>query len=127
MLDDLLRIEREFNQALDEAGSDSDAVEAIRVRYLGRKAELTGIMKKLGALSKEERPAAGKAINVLKQKVAARLGLGSVLLGTPLQWTYALPAVGIWLAVVVAIALAASTVAARAAVNLTVREALAYE
>ena len=73
MLDDLLRIEREFNQALDEAGSDSDAVEAIRVRFLGRKAELTGIMKKLGALSKEDRPAAGKAINILKQKVAARL------------------------------------------------------
>ncbi len=73
MRGDLARIERDFNQALDKAGSDPDAVESVRVTYLGRKAELTGLMKKLGVLPAEERPAAGKAINILKQKVAKAL------------------------------------------------------
>jgi putative ABC transport system permease protein len=54
-------------------------------------------------------------------------GLGTVLLGTPLLWTYELSAVWIWLGVVLAIALVASSVAARSAVGITVREALAYE
>lgn len=42
-------------------------------------------------------------------------------------WTFALPAVWLWLAAVLLIAAAASLLAARAAVQLSVREALAYE
>ncbi|NTU78368.1 MAG: FtsX-like permease family protein [Chloroflexales bacterium] len=52
-------------------------------------------------------------------------GLG--LLNTPLTWTYALPAVAIWLGAVLLIALVASLLPARSAVRLTVREVLAYE
>ncbi len=53
------------------------------------------------------------------------IGIG--LLNAPLIWTYALPAVGLWLVLVLLIALLASLLPARSAVRLTVREVLAYE
>jgi phenylalanyl-tRNA synthetase alpha chain len=66
---DLERIEREFAEALSVAGDDSRSIDGVRVRYLGKKGELTGLMKRLGALGPEERPAAGKAINSLKSRL----------------------------------------------------------
>jgi phenylalanyl-tRNA synthetase alpha chain len=69
----LERIEREFDRDLSEAAGDPAAVEAVRVRYLGRKGTLTALMKGLSALSPEERPAAGKAVNELKQRVGLEL------------------------------------------------------
>lgn len=54
-------------------------------------------------------------------------GIGVNLLGSGLIWTYALPAVLIWLGVVLSLAVIASRMPARAAVQLTVREVLAYE
>jgi putative ABC transport system permease protein len=52
---------------------------------------------------------------------------GKGLLNSPLIWTYALPAVAMWLGIVLLIAAVASLLPARAAVRLTVREVLAYE
>jgi phenylalanyl-tRNA synthetase alpha chain len=49
--------------------SDLGALDAVRVRYLGKKGELTARMKGLGALSAEDRPAAGQEINVAKKAV----------------------------------------------------------
>ena len=40
-----------------------------RVLYLGKKAELTALLKSLGKLSKEERPLMGEAINVAKVEI----------------------------------------------------------
>ena len=56
--------------ALEEiqSASDLDALDAMRVSYLGKKGILTEQLKSLGKLSKEERPAAGQEIN--KAKVA---------------------------------------------------------
>ena len=73
MRDELERIERTFAEALSAAGSDTQAIDAVRVRFLGKKGDVTGLMKRLGALSSEERPAAGKSINTLKQRVSAAL------------------------------------------------------
>jgi len=66
---DLERIEREFAEALSAAGDDSRSIDGVRVRYLGKKGELNGLMKRLGALGPEERPAAGKSINSLKSRL----------------------------------------------------------
>ena len=52
---------------------DLAALDAVRVTYLGKKGELTARMKTLGALSAEERPAAGQAINAAKQTVNAAI------------------------------------------------------
>lgn len=52
-----------------EGVSDIAALDEIRVIYLGKKGFFTEQMKGLGALSAEERPAAGAVINQAKQQV----------------------------------------------------------
>jgi phenylalanyl-tRNA synthetase alpha chain len=67
------RIRRQFDEDLAGAG-DPDAVEGVRVRYLGRRAgELTALLKDLRDLPPAERAAAGKAVNDLKRHVEAAL------------------------------------------------------
>ncbi|MCF5837945.1 phenylalanine--tRNA ligase subunit alpha [Aeromonas veronii] len=52
-----------------EGVSDIATLDEIRVKYLGKKGFFTEQMKGLGALSAEERPAAGAVINQAKQQV----------------------------------------------------------
>lgn len=73
MRESLSRIEREFADALTGAGSDARALERVRVRFLGRKGHVTALMKQLGGLASEERPAAGARINDLKRSIQERL------------------------------------------------------
>jgi phenylalanyl-tRNA synthetase alpha chain len=48
-------------------------LDAVRVRYLGKKGEITAQLKQLGTLAPAERPAAGEAINRVRDAVAAAL------------------------------------------------------
>jgi phenylalanyl-tRNA synthetase alpha chain len=48
------------------SAADLPALEHLRVEYLGKKGKLTALLKGLGALSVEERPAAGAKINEIK-------------------------------------------------------------
>ena len=48
-------------------------LEQAKAKYLGKSGSLTEALKGLGRLSNEERPAAGAAINVVKQAVEAAL------------------------------------------------------
>ena len=52
---------------------DSRQLEAIRVNQLGKKGELTQLLKGLGKLSAQDRPAAGAKINAAKQQVFAAI------------------------------------------------------
>ena len=52
-----------------EAAADPAALDLVRVRYLGKKGELTDLLKALGKLPAEHRPAAGAEINIAKQLV----------------------------------------------------------
>ena len=56
------------NKAVNSA-ADAAALDDIRVEYLGRKGQLTSLLKGLGKLSPEERPGAGARINVVKRQV----------------------------------------------------------
>jgi phenylalanyl-tRNA synthetase alpha chain len=49
------------------------ALDQARVQYLGANGKFTALLKQLGALPKEEKPAAGKLINVAKQELEAAL------------------------------------------------------
>jgi phenylalanyl-tRNA synthetase alpha chain len=69
----LERIEREFADALATAGDEAASIEAVRVRYLGRKGEVTGLMKQLGGLPAAEKPAAGQSINALKRQIQSAI------------------------------------------------------
>ncbi|OFI06144.1 phenylalanine--tRNA ligase alpha subunit [Clostridium acetireducens DSM 10703] len=56
------------NSALEElkkAANISD-IEKVKVKYLGKKGELTSVLKSMGKLSKEERPVIGKLANEIK-------------------------------------------------------------
>ena len=52
-----------------EAADSLDSLDQIRVSYLGKKGELTSLLKTLGSLPAEERKAAGQDINKAKQAV----------------------------------------------------------
>ncbi len=56
------------------AAEDNAALEQLRVEYLGKKGHLTALLKGLGKLSAEERPAAGAEINEAKQALQALIG-----------------------------------------------------
>ena len=55
------------------ACADMPALENAKAKYLGKTGVLTDALKGLGKLSNEERPAAGAAINVVKQAIEAAL------------------------------------------------------
>ena len=48
---------------------DVDSLEALRVKYLGKKGELTGILRQMGRLSAEERPVMGQFANKLREDI----------------------------------------------------------
>ena len=55
------------------AAEDTAALERVRVALLGKKGELTALLKSLGQLEPQDRPAAGQRINALKQNVASAI------------------------------------------------------
>jgi len=55
------------------AAADERALELMRVEYLGKKGQLTELLKGLGKLAPEERPAAGERINQIKQQIQQAL------------------------------------------------------
>ena len=52
---------------------DVDSLEALRVKYLGKKGELTGILRQMGRLSAEERPVMGQLANQLRADIEAAI------------------------------------------------------
>ncbi|MBR6267893.1 MAG: phenylalanine--tRNA ligase subunit alpha [Selenomonadaceae bacterium] len=50
-----------------------EALNEIRVKYLGKKGELTGILRGMGKLSPEERPKAGKIVNEARSELEGLL------------------------------------------------------
>ncbi len=52
---------------------DLATLDNVRVEYLGKKGQITALLKGLGKLSNEERPAAGAKINEAKQAVQAKI------------------------------------------------------
>jgi phenylalanyl-tRNA synthetase alpha chain len=55
------------------AAADVNALDSVRVEYLGKKGSLTAILRGLGQLSAEERPAAGKVSNEVRVALEAAI------------------------------------------------------
>ena len=68
-------LERLQQTVEQELGSieDKQALEALRVRVIGKKGELTALLRGMGQLTPEERPAAGQMINEVREKLTAML------------------------------------------------------
>ena len=65
-------IREEFDKALEQV-SDSQAAEQLRVSFLGKKGQLTQVLKGMGGLTAEERPVIGKIANDVRSHMESRL------------------------------------------------------
>ena len=52
---------------------DQETLESLRIRYLGKKGELTGVLRQMGKLSAEERPQMGQLANQLRAEIEANI------------------------------------------------------
>ena len=72
LIGELQALEAEGAKAVRGADG-AEALEALRIEYLGRKGRLTGILRRLGELGPEERPAVGAEANRVKDALSALL------------------------------------------------------
>ncbi len=80
MKEQLNQIRQEAERLLREA-ERTETVEELRVRFLGKKGELTAILKQMGGLSAEERPAIGQLANEVRAKIEAGVAARAKELG----------------------------------------------
>ncbi len=76
MKEQLAKIRAEALSAF-ESVKDSAALDELRVRYLGKKGELTAVLKQMGRLSAEERPAMGALANEVRAALETALDTAS--------------------------------------------------
>ncbi len=66
MKETLLKIKTDALKALSDTSAD---VEALRIQYLGKKGELTAVLRGMGKLSAEERPVIGQLANEVRAAI----------------------------------------------------------
>ncbi len=76
MKEQLAKIRAEALSAF-ESVRDSAALDELRVKYLGKKGELTAVLKQMGRLSAEERPAMGQLANEVRAALEGALDAAS--------------------------------------------------
>jgi phenylalanyl-tRNA synthetase alpha chain len=72
MIDRIAEIKQEAEAAIQTATS-TDALEQVRVRYLGRKADLPNMLRQVATLQPEQRGPTGKAANEARQELEERI------------------------------------------------------
>lgn len=72
MKQQLEAIKIEAQKALEQANLQQD-IENLRIKYLGKKGELTAILKQMGKLSAEERPVMGQLANEVRSFIEQKL------------------------------------------------------
>ena len=68
----LEQIKQQALSALDVADTPA-TLDEVRVKFLGKKGELTAVLKQMGKLSAEERPIMGQMANAVRAEIEARL------------------------------------------------------
>lgn len=71
MKDQLLELEERAIEEI-EAVHDLSELEKFRIKYLGKKGQVTSFMKNVGGLAPEERPKIGKLANLVKTNLSQR-------------------------------------------------------
>ena len=66
------QLRQEAESGIRAAGSSAE-LEELRVRYLGRRSELTGVLRSIGELSPEERGPVGQAANAVRSALESLL------------------------------------------------------
>jgi len=70
----LSKIAIEASQAVETANSVAE-LDVVEIEYLGRKGQLTGLLRLIGTLPPEEKPAFGEAVNKRKDELVEKLSL----------------------------------------------------
>ena len=68
MKEQIAKIREDAIQKIKDV-KDLQTLNEIRVKFLGKKGELTAVLRGMGALSAEERPKIGELINLTKQEI----------------------------------------------------------
>lgn len=79
MREQLEQIRAEAEAAMENATSLQE-LDAVRVKYLGKKGELTAVLKTMGKLSPEERPKVGQMANEVREVITAGIDRRNELL-----------------------------------------------
>ena len=66
-------LEKIRKEALDALSSPSAEIEELRIRYLGKKGELTAVLRGMGKLSAEERPVVGQLANEVRAEIEKKI------------------------------------------------------
>ncbi len=82
----LEKLKKMQSEALEEiASAGMSAIQDLRVKYLGKKGELTQILRGMGALSPEERPIMGQAVNDCKESILSKIEERTRMLSAQIQ------------------------------------------
>ena len=77
-------MKEKLNQIRDEAlaaiSAQNADLEQIRIKYLGKKGELTAVLRGMGALSAEERPIIGQVANEVRAEIESALSSATQIL-----------------------------------------------
>ena len=65
MKEQILKIKQNSIEEIEKA-EDLKELNEIRVKYLGKKGELTAVLRGMGSISPEERPIIGELVNEVK-------------------------------------------------------------
>ncbi len=68
MQNNIIDIEKQALESIEQAGN-SEQLEQLSIKYLGRKGVLTGFLRNISLLPEDQRPSAGKSANILKGKL----------------------------------------------------------
>ena len=72
MKEQIAKIKEEALKAIAEI-KDAQSLNDARVKFLGKKGELTSVLRGMGALSQEERPKIGALVNVVRDEIENKL------------------------------------------------------
>lgn len=72
MKEKLEKISKEAKEALSQI-SNMQALNEIKIKYLGKKSELSNALKEMGNLSKEERPIIGSLANKIRKEIEEKV------------------------------------------------------
>jgi len=74
VLEDLSKLVKTAQKEIEKV-TDLTALDGMRVAYLGKQGRITSLLRSLGKLPADERPAAGKKINVARDKIQNALAV----------------------------------------------------
>ena len=63
------KLQKIKEEALSAILADNADLEQIRIQYLGKKGELTSVLRGMGALTPEERPVVGQIANEVRAEI----------------------------------------------------------